>query len=140
MNLLMKHKFIFYLLQWTWGIILNLLGFMGLLIGLCFKKKPERFGYDILIPIRGDWGLSLGMFIFANKKYQSVLCHEHGHSFQNVVFGPLMIFLVAIPSVIRFWYHEAIYKWGDYRKLPDYDAIWFEGSATKLGKKFILGE
>ena len=30
--------------------------------------------------------------------------HEFGHSFQNAILGPFMIFLVSIPSAIRYWY------------------------------------
>ena len=137
LTIVIRHDAPFYILQWTWGILMNIAGLVGLVIGLCFKKKPERFGHDILIPTTGYWGLSLGMFIFANPIYKDMLCHEHGHSFQNAVFGPFMIVLVGIPSVIRFWYREAIYKCGNYKKLPDYDAIWFEGMATESGTKFI---
>ena len=136
-TIIIRPKIPFYVLQWTWGILMNIAGLVGLVIGLCFKKKPERFGRDILIPTTGYWGLSLGMFVFANPIYKDMLCHEHGHSFQNAVFGPFMILLVGIPSVIRFWYREAVYKWGNYRKLPDYDAIWFEGMATKSGITFM---
>ena len=40
-----------------------------------------------------------------------------------------MIFIVMIPSAVRYWYREYIYRKDRerYYKLPDYDAIWFEG-------------
>ena len=111
---------------------MNIIGAIGALV--CIKKKPEKFGLDIWVPVSGNWGLSLGMFIFGNS---ATLSHEHGHSFQNAVFGPFMIFLVGIPSVTRFWYYEAVYRWGNYKKLPDYDSVWFEAMATHSGKKFL---
>lgn len=38
---------------------------------------------------------------------------------------------------IRYWYRELIIRSGKkkYSDLPDYDAIWFEGWATRLGEK-----
>lgn len=63
--------------------------------------------------------------------------HESGHGLQNIMLGVLMPFLVSIPSMIRCWYRELIIRSGKkkYSDLPDYDAIWFEGWATRLGEK-----
>ena len=62
-----------------------------------------------------------------------------GHGIQNLYWGPLMIFVIVIPSVTRFWYREWYWKYR-YPKtgkaLPPYDSIWFEGQATKLGAKY----
>ena len=62
--------------------------------------------------------------------------HEYGHSIQNCFYGPLMPFIVMIPSIIRFWYIEIFY----YRKKKKYgkayDSIWFEKQATNLGTNF----
>lgn len=68
--------------------------------------------------------------------------HEWGHGIQNIILGPLMPFLVAIPSCIRYWYRELLVRSGEkkYADLPDYDSIWFEGWATKLGKKYYKAE
>jgi hypothetical protein len=53
-----------------------------------------------------------------------------------------MPFLVAIPSFIRYWYRELLVRSGEkkYADLPDYDSVWFEGWATKLGKKYYKVE
>ena len=39
--------------------------------------------------------------------------------------------------MIRYWYRELIVRSGKkkYSELPDYDSIWFEGWATRLGEK-----
>lgn len=56
--------------------------------------------------------------------------HECGHNYQNALLGPLFFFLVAIPSGIRYWYQRLTPN----KKHADYDAIWFEDSATKIGE------
>ena len=69
------------------------------------------------------------MFLRDNSNYIiSTNNHEYGHTFQNAILGPFFIFIVAIPSAIRYWYREFSKK-----TQPDYDAIWFEGSATEIG-------
>ena len=45
-----------------------------------------------------------------------------------------MLFVIVIPSATRYWYRNWALAKG--KKLPDYDAIWFEGSATKIGAKY----
>ena len=62
-----------------------------------------------------------------------MLYHESGHGIQNLLFGPLMPFVVSIPSAIRYWYREYLMKVKKIKcwNLPDYDSIWFEGTATK---------
>lgn len=50
-----------------------------------------------------------------------------------------MPFVICIPSAIRYWYREFILHFNreKFNKLPEYDAIWFEGQATKWGKKYV---
>ena len=49
-----------------------------------------------------------------------------------------MPFLVSIPSMIRFWYREAVValKRKTLSQLPTYDSIWFEGTASKIGTQY----
>ena len=89
--------------------------------------------------IGNGWGgVSLGCFFLCGEDCQTdyLMSHECGHGLQNIIFGPLFPFLIAIPSAIRYWYQEIRYKKG----LPNksYDAIWFEGQATNWGQKYIL--
>ena len=134
-TIVVRNQVLFYILQWTWGIPANIIGgFAALILSLVYKIKPEKSGFCLCIPLNKNWGLSIGMFIFGAK---SVLEHEHGHSFQNAVYGPFFLLIVALPSVIRFWYRELVYRFGNPAKLPDYDSIWFEGQATKSGNKFF---
>jgi hypothetical protein len=55
------------------------------------------------------------------------------------MFGVLFPFIIAIPSVIRYWNYQRKIKnhSGEGRlELPPYDDVWFEGQATRLGEQF----
>lgn len=192
--MIVKNKFIFYLLSWTWGIIMTAIGGIiaaGLLIA---GYKPKKHGHCIYFEVGKGWGgVELGMFFLTSKDAgKSTRNHEHGHGFQNTVLGPAFPFLVAIPSATRYWLRECsdrksktifsvilylalitiaaillvtalytqpwvfifpifialyatiLFGWLIIIEIPkydkgyvDYDAIWFEGSATKLGDEFM---
>ena len=72
------------------------------------------------------------MFLRDSSNNTSTNSHEFGHSFQNAILGPLFIFIVAIPSAIRYWVMTFREKKG--KSLKAYDLIWFEGSATSIGE------
>lgn len=137
---MIKNKFIFYLLSWTWGLLMNLIGAIAALFLIVTGHKPYKFGYCYCFEVGKGWGgCSLGMFVIYSKASPlSTKCHEHGHSIQNCSFGPLMPFVVCIPSAIRYWYREYLHRVRhvQYRDMPSYDSIWFEGSATKIGTNF----
>lgn len=42
------------------------------------------------------------MFVRDQKSIESVNAHEFGHTFQNCLLGPLMLFVVSLPSAIRY--------------------------------------
>ena len=72
-------KFLFYLVQWTWGIIQNLL---GLIFFLFLVRRNHRVFHGAAIT---TWklgsSLSLGMFIFAARPYDlKLIQHEYGHT------------------------------------------------------------
>ena len=100
-------KFLFYLVQWTWGLPVNLI---GLLIFLGYKAKGcehEKFGYAYITPIVWNYGgFSIGLFIFYKKDHPNkdwiydTKIHEYGHTWQALLLGPLYWFVVGIPSFI----------------------------------------
>lgn len=53
-----------------------------------------------------------------------------------------MPFVIGLPSLIRAGYREHIRKKDIHRyaKLPEYDAVWFEGQASRLGEKLFWEE
>ena len=88
-----------------------------------------------------SWGgLELGgLFITDSTPSLHTLCHEHGHGFQNCLWGILYPFVIGIPSAIRYWYREYLVRCRNkkYSDLPPYDSIWFEGQASRWGTKFF---
>lgn len=132
----MKHL-IYYILNFTWGIIMNIIGGIGALAMLALGHKPIRHGGSICFRFGRGWGgVSLGIFTFVSTTCDdSTLDHEFGHSLQNALYGPFFIFLVAIPSFIRCQIYNSYTAKGI--PMGDYDAIWFEKQATEWGTKMI---
>lgn len=130
-------KFLYYFLNLTWGLLLTLAGALVALFLLIIGKHPKRHGGCLYFNIGKNWGgVSMGLFFFTdNSDFTSIKNHEYGHSLQNAILGPFMIFVVAIPSVIRYWIHTFRDKKG--KPNPPYDAIWFEGQATKWGDETV---
>ena len=132
-----KHmnKLTFYLLSFTWGLPMTLIGGIVGVALMIVGKRPERWGACWHFKVGKSWGgANLGLiFLTDNTPSKHTKNHEHGHAIQNCYFGFFMPFIVCIPSAVRYWYRELKY----YRKglIPptEYDSVWFEGDATKLG-------
>ena len=140
MKLIFK-RILFYIISFTWGGIMTAIGLVVLLVTLPFGKFGIYHG-RIYKRIGKNWGgVELGCFFLCdNSADEYILAHESGHGLQNCLWGPLMPFVICIPSAIRYWYREFIWRFNKekFNKLPDYDAIWFEGQATKWGKKYVI--
>lgn len=138
------NKFLFYLLSFTWGLPMTFIGLIVSLVLVVTGHKPKRHGYCWYFEVGEGWGgVELGAIFVANKNPSThIKNHEHGHAIQNCFLGPLFPFVIAIPSVVRYWYRELKYNRKGATPPTKYDDIWFEGNATKLGTKLIerLGE
>lgn len=99
--------------------------------------RPRKWGYCWYFEIgKKNWGGCEWGPVFLKDKHEGdhIKNHEFGHGIQNCFFGPFMIFLVSAPSSIRYWYRRIRTR----RGLPlktEYDDIWFEGQATRLGRE-----
>ena len=115
---------------------MNLIGGIAFLALRVTGHKARRFHNALTVTVGKYWGgLSLGCFLLVNEgASKSLLTHEYGHSFQNIVFGPLFPFLIGIPSALRYWAREIESRRGK-ADLPAYEAIWFERQATRWGEK-----
>ena len=92
---------------------MTLIGWIALgFVRLFFHKKVVahgKFGPCHYIMLFDNWGgLDLGtnFFLADNMGRDWTLHtkqHETGHTFQNALLGPLAIFLIFIPSAIRYW-------------------------------------
>ena len=140
MKLIFK-RILFYIISFTWGGIMTTIGLVVLLVTLPFGKFEIYHG-RIYKRIGKNWGgVELGCFFLCDKSADEyILADESGHGLQNCLWGPLMPFVICIPSAIRYWYREFIWHFNKekFNKLPEYDAIWFEGQATKWGKKYVI--
>ena len=138
---MIRNKFKFYLLSCTWGCIMTLIGFVAACILRAIGYRPKKWGYCYYFEVGKGWGgVSFGpVFIVSKDSYDSVYSHEHGHAHQNCIWGILFPFAIAIPSVTRYWYREWLVRSGrkKYSELPDYDSVWYEGEASKIGTEFI---
>lgn len=141
---LAKHPKLIYVLNYTWGILATLAGWIAYGFAKLFLWKNirayEKFLHMHVMLYGDNWGgLSLGMVAFisdgmGDEYTKHVFNHETGHSIQNAILGPLWIFLVGIPSAIRYWYQE-IRKRKGLGNTP-YDDAWWEGSASSLGNYY----
>lgn len=123
------------LLHWTWGILQTIVGFIGFLIHI--KNRHIWINGSIVTEVPGNWGgVSIGMFAFVDhmpegdKAYTSnLVLHEHGHTLQSIILGPLWVFVVAIPSLI---WAGCFGKWRAKHHVSYY-AMPIEAWANKLG-------
>ena len=104
---------IFYIIfQCTWGIIQTLFGFVVFLVNI--KRKHYFYHGSIVTERDAPSSVSLGMFVFVTSNPmmdkrlenkipddeipQRLLVHEYGHTIQSLIFGPLYLIVMGIPS------------------------------------------
>ncbi len=131
-------KWMFILLQCTWGIIPTLIGavFFWKLRGN--PHRMYRGAIDTLWDSRS--GLSLGLFIFTPRDdiadSQKIRVHEYGHCVQSIVLGPLFV-PFGILSLL--WGRMSYFhKLRTEKHLP-YTACFVESWASRWGE-LVTGE
>ena len=132
----MKFKiFMFYFLSFTWGLPFTLVGLIVAFVLKLLGYRSEKFALVRFFEIGKNWGgIDLGLFFVTSQNSTfRIRCHEFGHAIQNCMFGPLTLFIICIPSAIRYWYRELHYYRRGKEPKTNYDDIWFEGQATRLG-------
>ena len=102
------------ILQWTWGLPQNIVGLVVLLANL---GRPHGFYKGCIVTTwQGRDCASLGMFVFMTERlgtharvknrmthdelWQRYLVHEYGHTIQSLIFGPLYLLVMALPSML----------------------------------------
>lgn len=143
-----RHKPLYYILNFTWGLLANVVGSLVFLCLLPWRLPSKKtvflgaVGSELMFYThkakekRYYWGFSLGIFFFicmAAGTNESLKAHEVGHGCQNAILGPLHLFVVEIPSMIRYWHRLNLERRGKALQ-TSYDDVWFEGSATKIGE------
>lgn len=99
---------LFYVLSFTWGIIMSLIGCIVFLALMIVGYRPKRFYDRLYIEVGNNWGgVELGPWFLTDKSVGlHTRQHESGHGFQNTILGPFMPFVVCIPSAVRYWLRE----------------------------------
>lgn len=133
------NKALFYILSYTWGVFLTVVGWLVAGVLMLLGYRPKLWGGSRYFVVGKNWGgLSIGTTIVVSERsnHTDILNHEFGHSVQNCYFGPFCLFLVTIPSFVRACWREFVVwvrpekRW----ELPDYYSIWFERTASELGE------
>ena len=127
---------LYIIVQWTWGILQTLLGLFYLLRE---GRGCEHFWFHGAYVTRWahSGGISLGMFIFIgdplmeNGEKYAYLTHEYGHSIQSLIYGPLYLLIVGIPS--SSW--AAKYNGEMLRQGVSYFSVFPENQANAFGEK-----
>ena len=128
-------RVLYVLLQLTWGLPQSLLGLLYLLRE---GKGKEHFWFHGAYVTRWDHtgGISLGMFIFIGDplmdygEENAYLTHEYGHTIQSMLYGPLYLFIVGIPSSL--W--AAKYTKEKLRAGISYFSVFPENQANRFGE------
>ena len=97
-----------WLLSLTWGLPMTLVGAAAALFLRWKAYIPTRFGPCWVFTVGEGWGgVNLGPVVLVSKTAKNyTIYHEIGHCLQNCVWGPLFPFVIAIPSVVRYWLRE----------------------------------
>ena len=107
-------RFIYFLIQWSWGILQTLLGSIVLLLNI--KNKHYWYHGALVTAWKAKSSVSLGMFVFVTDEpyfYEKLkdtyskqelsnrlLVHEYGHTVQSLILGPLYLIVMGIPSTL----------------------------------------
>lgn len=135
---MIRKKSLFYILSFTWGITMTIIGCFVAVGLIMTKHKPQKYGYCYRFEVAKGWGgVNFGPFIVTNIiPSNHTMAHECGHALQNCRFGPFMV-VIGLMSVCRYWYREFKYYKRGLTPSTVYDDAWYEGHATKIGTAFI---
>lgn len=127
-------KLLFYLVQFTWGLPVNLIG-AALWLALFKGHKHERFKNAFVTYVPGNMGgISLGLFIFISADKEAgwtsdTRIHEYGHTVQCLILGPLYLPVILLPSAVWYNFFDGYRK----RKHISYYRLFCESQADRLG-------
>ncbi len=124
-------KFLYYALQWTWGLPQNLL---GLILWLCCKGEVQPSFHGAKVKRwRIGGSLGMGMFLFLGTGSRRVLVHEYGHSIQSVILGPLFLLVIGLPSLL--WAGLPVFEHYRTSRGKSYYCFYPERWANHLGNR-----
>ena len=132
-------RFLYLLCQWTWGLPQNLIG-AGFYLWYRLRGCPHfRYhGAFAVIWTKRSGSMSMGSFLFLhpdwNPEDRELLNHEFGHTIQSLLFGPLYLLTVGLPSVL--WAGLPVFRRMRRQGRRNYYSVYPEHSASALGRRF----
>ena len=131
-------RFFFYLWQFTWGLPVNIFGFIAYLI-MYKGHRHEKFCNAFITYVPKNFGgVSLGLFIFireggSDEWTHDTRIHEYGHTLQCLLLGPLYWLVIGLPSATwcNFPYFVKMRK----EKNVSYYSLYCESWANAWGQK-----
>ena len=137
-----RKKRIFFrnLLLYLWQLPQHLAALIVWLVLDLSHKESSVHGKDvlgervILVTVKG-LGVSLGNYIFLDTPINMTLMHERGHSKQSVMFGPLYLLIIGIPSGVfnNLWDRVFHKRWSLEKRYRWYYGRYPEKQADRLG-------
>lgn len=126
---------LYWCVQCTWGLLQTV---MGLVLFVRYSRCKHEFYHGAILTYHdGNWGgVSLGLFIFVNGNRPEVWTkdarvHEYGHTIQSLIFGPLYLVIIALPSIV--WCSSKTLHQKRMRGELNYYDLYCESSANTLG-------
>lgn len=126
---------LYWCVQCTWGLLQTV---MGLVLFVRYSRCKHEFYHGAILTYHdGNWGgVSLGSFIFVNGNRPEVWTkdarvHEYGHTIQSLIFGPLYLVVIALPSIV--WCSSKTLHQKRMRGELNYYDLYCESSANTLG-------
>ena len=139
-------RIIYTIIQCTWGVLQTLFGFIVFLFNI--KYKHYFYHGAIVTEWKSKSSVSLGMFVFVTREpyfYEKLqneytkeelssrlLVHEYGHTIQSLIFGPLYLLVMGIPSTL--WGFLPVF-YNKRKKGVSYFSFFTERFANFLGEK-----
>ena len=122
----------FYVLSFTWGLPMSLIGLVVCGVLMCFGYKPKRYGNCFHIEIGKGWGgVNFGWFFLTDKgASERTKNHELGHGYQNACLLGWAFPVFSIISAARYWLKRIGVKFSYY-------GWWFEKQANEIGAEVV---
>lgn len=141
-------RFLYTIIQIIWGLPQTFLGFIIFIITI--KCPHKNFHGSICTSWKLKASLSLGLFIFVsddpfyyyenqksnythNEFFNMLAVHEYGHTIQSLIWGPLYLLMVGIPSMV--WAKIPTFAKKRANENKSYFDIYPENQANKLGER-----
>ncbi len=126
-------RFLFTLIQLTWGLPQTIAGFIMFLYWRRRGAVSRVYHGAVVTEWTASGGISLGLFVFVSGKARpDVTVHEYGHCIQSLMLGPLYLLAVGVPSYL--WANLPALRKMRRETGRSYYSVYPENWANRLGE------